>query len=186
LPKVFDRYSESARRVIFFGRYAALQEGSKKIFPKHLILGVIYELHRNKRSLETQFRLHENEAKIREALEFAIMHKVDPTAKASIPLDDASKRVLAFAVEEAGKLDHYSIEPEHLILGTLRERGPNPEILKAYGIELDRFREWFRNSYSGLKGAPKDDLSISLIGTILTVLGLSGVIWLALLLIKSW
>ena len=151
-----------------------------------MILGVIYELHSNKRPLETQFRLHENVAKIRESLEFVITHKVDPIAKSDIPLDDASKRVLAFAVEEAGKLDHHSIEPEHLILGTLREGNPNPEILKAYGIELDRFREWLGSSYSGPKGAPKDDLSISLIGTILTVLGLSGVIWLVLLLIKFW
>jgi ATP-dependent Clp protease ATP-binding subunit ClpA len=172
--------------VIFFGRYAALQEGAKKIDPRHLIVGVIYELHRNKRPLEIDFRLHESGTKLRESLSFVINQKVDPIAKSKIPLDDASKRVLAYAVEEAAGLNHYSIEPEHLVLGTLRERNPNPEILKAYGIELETFREWFRGSYMGRVGAPGPDFSISLVGTSLMLLALSIAIWLVLLVIKSW
>src|ERR1051325_7046753 len=100
LQNVFERYSESARRVIFFGRYAALQAAARRISPAHLIIGVIYELHRNTRQLESVFRLHARETELCESLGFVIKQSADPVSPVQLPLDDASKRVLAFAAEE--------------------------------------------------------------------------------------
>jgi ATP-dependent Clp protease ATP-binding subunit ClpC len=46
---MFERYTEKARRVIFFGRYEACQYGSPEIYTEHLLLGLLREnkaLHR--------------------------------------------------------------------------------------------------------------------------------------------
>lgn len=40
---MFERYTEKARRVIFFARYEALQYGSHTIAPEHVLLGLMRE-----------------------------------------------------------------------------------------------------------------------------------------------
>jgi len=40
---VFERYTEKARRVIFFARYEASQYGSPYIETEHLLLGLMRE-----------------------------------------------------------------------------------------------------------------------------------------------
>ena len=40
---MFERYTERARRVIFFARYEASQLGSRTIETEHLLLGLIRE-----------------------------------------------------------------------------------------------------------------------------------------------
>ena len=40
---MFERYTEKARRVIFFARYEALQYGSQIIAPEHVLLGLMRE-----------------------------------------------------------------------------------------------------------------------------------------------
>ncbi len=40
---MFERYTEKARRVIFFARYEALQYGSRFIAPEHILLGLMRE-----------------------------------------------------------------------------------------------------------------------------------------------
>src|SRR6266704_3405307 len=41
--KMFERYTEMARRVIFFARYEASQFGASMIEPEHLLLGLSRE-----------------------------------------------------------------------------------------------------------------------------------------------
>ncbi len=40
---MFERYTEKARRTIFFARYEASQFGSQHIEPEHLLLGLLRE-----------------------------------------------------------------------------------------------------------------------------------------------
>src|SRR6516225_2500539 len=40
---MFERYSEGARRVIFFARYEASQFGSTSIETEHMLLGILRE-----------------------------------------------------------------------------------------------------------------------------------------------
>jgi ATP-dependent Clp protease ATP-binding subunit ClpC len=42
---MFERYTEKARRVIFFARYEASQFGSPYIETEHLLLGLLRENH---------------------------------------------------------------------------------------------------------------------------------------------
>ena len=38
---MFERYSESARRALFFARYALTELGGPAIEPEHIVLGVL-------------------------------------------------------------------------------------------------------------------------------------------------
>jgi ATP-dependent Clp protease ATP-binding subunit ClpC len=40
---MFERYTEKARRVVFFARYEASQFGSTQIEAEHVLLGLIRE-----------------------------------------------------------------------------------------------------------------------------------------------
>jgi ATP-dependent Clp protease ATP-binding subunit ClpC len=40
---MFEKYTEKARRVIFFARYEASQFGSSRIETEHLLLGLLRE-----------------------------------------------------------------------------------------------------------------------------------------------
>ena len=42
---MFERFTEKARRAIFFARYEASQYGSKIIETEHLLLGILREDH---------------------------------------------------------------------------------------------------------------------------------------------
>jgi ATP-dependent Clp protease ATP-binding subunit ClpA len=61
-----------------------------------------------------------------------------------MPLADPSKRVLAYAAEEAGRLGDKQISGAHLLLGLMREQGCEAErVLKEMGADLSRLRKRF-------------------------------------------
>ena len=43
MPRMFERYTETARRTLFFARYEASQAGSLSIETPHLLLGLMRE-----------------------------------------------------------------------------------------------------------------------------------------------
>jgi len=63
-----------------------------------------------------------------------------------LQLSDPCKRVLAYAAEETEKMGQQHIEPEHLLLGVLRENGPEAQVLAGLGIELEAVRLVFQGS----------------------------------------
>jgi ATP-dependent Clp protease ATP-binding subunit ClpC len=58
-----------------------------------------------------------------------------------LPLSNESKRVLAYAAEEAERLGSKHIGSEHLLLGLLREKGAFAAHLNSQSLHLDRARE---------------------------------------------
>ena len=136
---MFERYTERARRVIFFARYEASQFGSIAIETEHLLLGLIREeknltnrFLRNPSSIENIRKEIEGRTTIREKISTSI----------DLPLSNESKRILAYANEEAERLNHRHIGTEHLLLGILREeKCVAAEILHERGLRLVAIRE---------------------------------------------
>src|SRR5262249_34522120 len=59
-----------------------------------------------------------------------------------LPLSKECKRILAYAAEEAERLQHRHIGTEHLFLGILRERNSGAaQILNGHGAQLEAIRE---------------------------------------------
>src|SRR5215831_15410790 len=137
---MFERYTEKARRAIFFGRYEASQFGSPYIESEHLLLGLLREnkalTHRFLRGGPTQME------EIRKQIESATMVREKVSTSVDLPLSNECKRVLAYAAEEAERLSHKHIGTEHLLLGLLREEKCfAAEILHERGLRLSNIRE---------------------------------------------
>src|SRR6266581_7951909 len=136
---MFERYTEKARRAIFFGRYEASHFGSSFIDTEHLLLGIL----RDDKDLVRQVLPKVDYEKVRES----VASRVKPDAK-SIPtsvdlaLSDHAKHVLKYSAEEADRLNHRHIGTEHLLLGLVRDKKfASAEFLLPFGAGLTALRE---------------------------------------------
>ncbi|HTS70374.1 MAG TPA: ATP-dependent Clp protease ATP-binding subunit [Terriglobia bacterium] len=136
---MFERYTEKARRVIFFARYEASQFGSPFIETEHLLLGLL----REDKALTNRFlRSHASIESIRKQIEGRTPIREKVSTSVDLPLSQECKRVLAYAAEEAERLAHKHIGTEHLLLGLLREdKSFAAEILHERGLRLSTLRE---------------------------------------------
>ena len=136
---MFERYTEKARRIIFFARYEASQFGSPYIETEHLLLGLL----REDKALTNRFlHSHASVESIRKQIEGHTNIREKVSTSVDLPLSNESKRVLAYAAEEAERLSHKHIGPEHLLLGLLRqEKCFAAQILTERGVQLSQVRE---------------------------------------------
>src|SRR4249920_3724855 len=136
---MFERYTEKARRVIFFARYEASQFGSPYIETEHLLLGLL----REDKALANRFlRSHAAVESIRKQIEGHTTIREKVSTSVDLPLSHECKRVLAYGAEEAERLSHKHIGTEHLLLGLLREEKCfAAEILHERGLRLSAIRE---------------------------------------------
>jgi ATP-dependent Clp protease ATP-binding subunit ClpC len=136
---MFERYTEKARRVIFFARYEASQFGSPDIETEHLLMGLL----REDKALTNRFlHSHGSVESIRKKIEEHTTIREKTSTSVDLPLSNESKRVLAYAAEEAERLGHKHIGTEHLLLGLLRESECfAAALMKERGIELAKVRE---------------------------------------------
>ena len=140
---MFERYTETARRVIFFARYEASQLGDTLIEPHHLLLGVM----REDKLMVT--RLCKSKLPPVDNVRAQILAKIVSGERfpnsADLPLSTPAKRALAYAAEESERLSQRHIGTEHLLLGLLREGATIAnEILNEYGVNLDDVRHEVR------------------------------------------
>ena len=137
---MFERYTERARRVIFFARYEASQLGSPSIETEHLLLGLIREGKGLTSRLFGKSELSTEE--IRKEIEDASPYREKVSTSVDIPLSADSKRVLGYAAEEAERMLHNYIGTEHILLGLLREENAvAARILGQKGMRLPAVRE---------------------------------------------
>src|SRR6202140_563516 len=136
---MFERYTEKARRVIFFARYEASQFGSPYLETETLLLGLL----REDKALTNRFlRSHASVESIRKQIEGHTTIREKVSTSVDLPLSNECKRVLAYAAEEAERLSHKHIGTEHLLLGLLREEKCfAAEILHERGLRLSTIRE---------------------------------------------
>lgn len=137
---MFERYTEKARRVIFFARYEANQFGASQIEAEHILLGLL----REDKNLTHRFfhRSHANVDSIRKEIEGRAVWRDRIREQIDIPLSGEAKRVLAYAAEESERLGNRHIGTEHLLLGLLREENSvAAEILYERGLRLSDIRQ---------------------------------------------
>lgn len=136
---MFERYTEKARRIIFFARYEASQYGSPFIEIPHLLLGLLRE------DFPTVARVASVD---RATMQKTVAETCTPSGQkiatsVDLPLSHACRRALAYGAEEAQRMGHSHIGPEHLLLGVLRLDGPEVKALAGCGIELENARTVF-------------------------------------------
>ena len=139
---MFERYTERARRVLFFALYEAKQLGEAFIETQHLLLGLL----RQDAGVLLDFITPEQASSIRQEIESeaAVRNQGHPDlpTHGDLPLSSDAKQVLFNSADEAERMGDAHIGVEHMLLGLLREQGTFPaKLLAKNGLELNAVRE---------------------------------------------
>ena len=136
---MFERYTERARRALFFARSEVSELGGRTIETEHLLLGLLRQakaltgdiLDRAQLSADSVragMRSHTGQEKVSTAVE--------------IPFSEETKRILQWTATEADRLGHNYIGTEHLLLGILCEpETAAGQILTAHGLTRAALRD---------------------------------------------
>ena len=136
---MFERYTESARRALFFARYEVSQVGAASIEIEHLLLGVSRAAGGVVARVLIDAGLSTDTLRREIAGRVTLGDRISTSVE--IPFNHATQRVLHFAAEEADRLAHAYIGVEHLLLGVLREDDEvAAPILHSHGVKLDKVR----------------------------------------------
>lgn len=136
---MFERYTDTARRSLFFARYEVTQFGGLAIEPEHLVLGVL------RAAPQRVLRFAGGTASagsLRAALEQAVATGEKVSASVELPFSPACKSVLEQTPIEADAAKNVWIGPEHIVLGVLvRTDGHAARILLEAGLTAAAIRE---------------------------------------------
>ncbi|HEY0701556.1 MAG TPA: Clp protease N-terminal domain-containing protein [Candidatus Acidoferrales bacterium] len=136
---MFQRYTESARRVIFFARYEASQFGTPTIEAEYLLLGLLRE---NSSFASRLFGERKELESLRLEIEKRVTKSTPLPTSVEIPLSLQSKNILHMATEEAERLGSSGIGTEHLLLALLKEKASFvAQILEKHGIEAKKVED---------------------------------------------
>lgn len=147
---MFERYTEAARRALFFARYKTTERDGDSISSEDLLAGIIlgapeviqrltasrpdplFPTETGQQFWERMTQDEENEVRSRKEL----------------PFSRAARQAIELAAQEADALGHRHVHPEHLILALLRatdtdtyqrllEAGVTPESVQQHTRERD-------------------------------------------------
>jgi ATP-dependent Clp protease ATP-binding subunit ClpC len=137
---MFERYTESARRVLFFARYEASEYGGLMVTAEHLLLGLL----RGRKGVTDPIlrgaKLSYDEVSRELTSRSRGGERVSTSVE--IPFNPEVRDILDLTVKEADALNHKDIGSEHLLLGLLRRRETLAfEILDWHGLTLEGTRK---------------------------------------------
>lgn len=136
---MFERYTESARRALFFARYECSELGAPGIDTEHLLLGVIRAAGGLTSDLLARAGVRPNA--IRETILRKSAGRARIPTSVELPFSEAAKRTLQAAAEEANRLKHEYIGTEHLLLGLLLSDDlMAAATLRDHGLAAERVR----------------------------------------------
>jgi|SRR5579863_719084 len=136
---MFEKYTDKARKAIFFARYEASQFGSEHIETEHLLLGIL----REDRALSLRLlKAPEKAHSIREQVEKQLPQRERISTSVDLPLSHECKRVLKHAAEESERLHDNYIAPEHFLLALLLEKDCSAaKIMVEHGITASQLEQ---------------------------------------------
>lgn len=151
---MFERYTQQARRAIFFARYEASELGGAFIETEHLLLGVMRAA---PELLESYLGDERATGELRGELAAAAGQEAKIPTSANMPLSGRCKRALKHAAEESDRAASREITAGHLVLGLLRtEKGPAYEALARRGLSAEKCRQLMVQERSGAEGEGDD------------------------------
>jgi ATP-dependent Clp protease ATP-binding subunit ClpA len=135
---MWQRFTERARRVVFFAQEEAARFGGNLVDTEHLLLGLVRE--EDSAACRILTRLGTPAGAVRTETE-ARVTRVQGDLSRATELTSKAKRVIDLAYEEARLLDNNYIGSEHLLVAIIREGdGLGARVLESLGIDLQRAR----------------------------------------------
>ncbi len=152
MSAMWQRFTERARRVIFYAQEEAGRLGENYVSTEHLLLGLVREPDSvAARILE---RMGVSLSRVRSEIERQVSRGEGRLGQET-QLTPRAKRVIDLAYDEARQLNNNYIGTEHLLLGLIREgEGLAGRVLAKLGVDLERARREVMALQSSDTGAP--------------------------------
>lgn len=140
---MWQRFTERARKVVFYAQEEAQRFGEGYVSTEHLLLGLVRE--QDSVAARVLEKLGVSLSKIRAEVEKQLP-RGEHKPVSEMTLTPRAKRVIDLAYEEARLLNNNYIGTEHLLLGLIREGdGLAGRVLAKLGVELERARREVMN-----------------------------------------
>src|SRR5206468_7750615 len=115
---MWQRFTERARRVVFFAQEEAGRLGENYVSTEHLLLGLVRE--NDSVAARILDRMGVSLSRIRSEVERQVQ-RGDGKLGQDMQLTPGGKRVIDLSYEEARRLSNNYIGTEHLLLGLIRD-----------------------------------------------------------------
>lgn len=141
---MFELFTDRARRVVLFAREEAEKFLHPYIDTEHILIGVLRE--KGSIVLELFARRGVNVQSLINDIQSITESQGNLIIKGGLPFSPLAKNSLEFAIEESRILNHKYINPEHILIGLVKEkRGKASMILKRLGFDLIALRDEIRD-----------------------------------------
>jgi len=135
---MWQRFTERARKVVFYAQEEAQKFGEGYVSTEHLLLGLVRES--DSVAARVLEKLGVSLNRIRSEVEKQLP-RGDARPSQDMTLTPRAKRVIDLAYDEARNLNNNYIGTEHLLLGLIREGdGLAGRVLQKLGVELEKAR----------------------------------------------
>jgi len=135
---MWQRFTERARKVVFYAQEEAQKFGEGYVSTEHLLLGLVRESDSVAARVLEKLGISLN--RIRADVEKQLP-RGDARPSQDMTLTPRAKRVIDLAYDEARNLNNNYIGTEHLLLGLIREGdGLAGRVLAKLGVELEKAR----------------------------------------------
>lgn len=143
---VFERFTERARKAIFYAEEYALNSDGVYVSTEHLLLGLLKQPSEQLMGVFREFEIDINKV-IKETKDSLSSLVVSPKSIATPTLTPRTKRSVDIAYDEARQMNLCCPHDTHLFLGLLRENGccAAGKILKNNGFEFSTVKQFFNN-----------------------------------------
>ncbi len=133
---MWQRFTEAARRAIFYAQNEAQTDQVTLVTPEHLLIALLRE---------PESRSYRIVARCGADIPAIVVALRSPSVKTEEPMTDMTlsipaKKAIDFSYEEAREMDSVNIDSAHLLLGVLREGGSAAQTLQTHGVTLDTAR----------------------------------------------
>ncbi len=136
--RAFDKFTKRAKQVLHIATEEARAFNHPYIGTEHLLLGLIREGEGVAARVLDELGVKLVQA--RHAVEFIVGYG-EGAPRHDLELTARAKKVIAYAVEEAKRLNHHYIGTEHLLLGLVRNgEGVATGVLDILGVSLEQVR----------------------------------------------
>jgi ATP-dependent Clp protease ATP-binding subunit ClpC len=139
MSDMFERFTDRARKIMALANQEAIRLGHEYIGTEHILLGMIKE--GSGIGAEVLKKLDIGLAQLRAETE-KMVKKLPEKRTGKLPQTPQAKKVIAYAIEEARRLNHEYIGTEHILLGLIRDPDTVAgQVLHKSGLNLDRVRD---------------------------------------------
>jgi ATP-dependent Clp protease ATP-binding subunit ClpC len=136
---MWQRFTERARKVVFYAQEEAQKFGEGYVSTEHLLLGLVRES--DSVAARVLDKLGVSLNRVRAEVEKQLP-RGDARPNQDMTLTPRAKRVIDLAYDEARNLNNNYIGTEHLLLGLIREGdGLAGRVLAKLGVELEKARQ---------------------------------------------